>query len=356
MKYFPRRRFLSVRVLLAAAVAVAAAVAAAAAAAPARAADDAASFYRGKQIRFVVGTAPGGTYDILARIVARHMGAHIPGHPLIIVQNLPTAGGLVMTNELYALGPKDGTAIGVPINGIPTAPLLNPAAAHFDASKLIWIGSTNREPYVTYVWHTAPVQSLGELLKRQLVVGATTPGTTMVDFPRLTNAILGTRFKIVPGYRSTPQLNQAMERGETEGVGALGWAAVKAQVPQWITQKKIKVIAQFGFEPSAELADVPLMLGLAKAERDRQALAMLFARTEYGRPYFLPPGVPPQRIAALRRAFDATMKDEGFIADAAKIGLKPDPMTGEALQAMIAKLAETPPDIVARVRAALDQP
>ncbi len=323
---------------------------------PAQAGEDVANFYRGKQIRFIVGSAPGGTYDILARIVARHMGAHIPGDPLIIVQNLPTASGLLMTNQLYTLGPKDGTAIGVPVNGIPTAPLLQPAAAHFDATKLIWLGSINREPYVAYVWHTAPVQSLAELLTKQLVVGATTPGTTMVDFPHLTNEILGTKFKIVAGYGSTPQLNQAMERGETEGVGALGWAAVKAQVPQWITEKKIKLIAQFGFQRSNELANVPLMLDLAKSTRDRQALSMLFARTEYGRPYFLPPDVPPERVEALRRAFDATMQDKGFIADAAKIGLEPDPMRGEQVQALVADLANTSPDIVERVRAALDQP
>jgi tripartite-type tricarboxylate transporter receptor subunit TctC len=313
-------------------------------------------FYRGKQIRFVIGTAPGGTYDVLARIVARHMADHIPGHPLIIVQNEPAAGGLVMTNQLYALGPHDGTVIGVPINGIPTAPLLKPKAAHFDSTKLIWIGSTNREPYVAYVWHTAPVQNLAQLLTTPLVVGATTPGTTMFDFPRLTNAVLGTKFKIVPGYGSTPQLNTAMERGETQGVGALGWAAVKAQVPQWIAQNKIKLIAQFGVSKSRELPDVPLMLDLAKTPADRAALAMLFARTEYGRPYFLPPGVPADRVATLRRAFDATMHDAGFIADAAKIALTPDPMTGEQVQALIGELAKTPPATVARVRAALDQP
>ncbi len=323
---------------------------------PARAAGAVATFYKDKQIRFIIGTAPGGTYDILARIVARHMAAYIPGHPLIIVQNQPSAGGLVMTNELYALGPFDGTAIGVPINGIPTAPLLQPQAAHFDASRLIWIGSTNREPYVAYVWHTAPVQNLAELLTTPLVVGATTPGTTMVDFPRLTNAILGTKFKIVPGYGSTPQLNQAMERGETQGVGALGWAAVKAQVPQWIAEHKIKVIAQFGVTASRELPGVPLVIELAKTPRDRAALAMLFARTEYGRPYFLPPGVPADRVAALRRAFDETMRDPAFIADAAKIGLTPDPMTGEQVQALVGELAKTPPAVVARVRAALDQP
>ena len=146
------------------------------------------------------------------------------------MQNQPTAGGIVMTNQLYALGPKDGTVIGVPLNGIPAAPLLKPNAARYDADKLIWVGSTKREPYVAYVWHTAPVQTLAELLTKQLVVGATTPGSTMVDFPQLTNAVLGTKFKIVPGYGSTPLMNQAMERGETQGVAALGWDAVKAQL------------------------------------------------------------------------------------------------------------------------------
>ena len=193
-------------------------------------AEDAASFYRGKQIRFIVGSAPGGTYDLVARAVARHMGAHIPGNPSIIVQNQPTASGVVMTNQLYALGPKDGTAIGVPLNGIPAEPLLKPNVARYDADKLIWLGSTTREPYVAYVWHTAPVQSLSQLLTEQLVVGGTTPGSTMVDFPLLTNAVLGTKFKIVPGYGSTPLMNQAMERGETQGVAALGWEAVKAQL------------------------------------------------------------------------------------------------------------------------------
>ena len=322
---------------------------------PAQAGEDVASFYKGKQLRFVVGSAPGGTYDLLARAVARHMAAHIPGDPFIIVQNQPTAGGMVMTNQLYALGPKDGTVIGVPINGIPGAPLLQPSAAHYDAAKLIWIGSTNREPYVAYVWHTAPVQSLAELLPKPLVVGATTPGTTMNDFPVLTNAILGTKFKIVRGYQSTPLMNQAMERGETEGVGALGWEAVKAQMTPWIKDKQIKMIAQFGFQRASVLPDVPLMLDLAKSEADRQALSLLFSRTEIGRPYFLPPDVPADRVEALRRAFDATMKDEGFVAEANKIGFDLNPLTGEEVQKLVADLANTPADVVARVRKVLDQ-
>jgi tripartite-type tricarboxylate transporter receptor subunit TctC len=323
-------------------------------AAPASAQEDVAAFYRGKQLRMVVGTGPGGGYDLFARAVARHIVNHIPGNPTVIVQNQPAAGGLVMVNQLYSLGPKDGTVIAAPINGIPTAPLLEPAAARFDAAKLNWIGSTNRETYVAYAWHTAPVRSLADLLQRELIVGATAAGTTLVDFPLVTNKFLGTRFKVVRGYDSTPQINVAMERGEVEGIGGIGWQAVKTTIPQWIAEKKITVIAQYGLHRDPELAAAPTMLELAKTDADRQALTMMFARTEYGRPYFVPPDVPAARVEALRRAFDATMKDPGFIADAVQLQLDLSPITGEEVQALVAKLAGTPADVAARVRAALD--
>src|SRR5213595_1469627 len=197
-------------------------------AAPANAQEDVAAFYQGKQLRFVVGSAAGGGYDLFARIVVRHIVNHIPGNPIVIVQNQPAAGGVVMTNQLYAQGPKDGTVIGIPINGIPPAPLLQTGTA-FDASKLIWLGSTNREAYVAFVWHTVPVDKITELTSKEIVVGATTPGTTMVDFPLLVNDVLGTKFKVVRGYGGTPQINLAIERGEVQGMGGLGWASVKAQ-------------------------------------------------------------------------------------------------------------------------------
>ena len=325
------------------------------AALPASAQDDVAAFYRGKQLRMVVGSAVGGGYDLFARIVARHIVNHIPGRPHIIVQNQPAAGGAVMTNQLYGQGPKDGTVIGVPINGIPTAPLLQ-SGTQFDATKLIWVGSTNREAYVAFVWHTAPVESIADLRSREVVVGATTPGTTMVDFPLLVNDILGFKFKIVRGYQGTPQINLAIERGEVQGMGGIGWASVKAQTPHWISDKKIKVLAQYGLKRHPELSDVPTMLELARSDADRQAMTMLFARTEYGRPYFLPPDVPEERVAALRRAFDATMKDTAFIAEVAKLQFDVDPLTGEQVQALVAQLAATPREIVARVRAALEAP
>jgi tripartite-type tricarboxylate transporter receptor subunit TctC len=323
--------------------------------APAAAEDDVAAFYRGKQLRMIVGSAVGGGYDLFARIVARHIVHHIPGSPGIIVQNQPAAGGVVMTNQLYGQGPKDGTVIGVPINGLPTAPLLQ-SGTQFDPERLIWLGSTNREAYVTFVWHTVPVTSITELTSKEVVVGATTPGTTMVDFPLLVNDVLGFKFKVVRGYQGTPQINLAIERGEVEGMGGLGWASVKAQTPHWISERKIKVLAQYGLKRHSELSDVPTMLELAKSDADRQAMTMLFARTEYGRPYFLPPDVPPPRVAALRRAFDATMKDPAFVAEAAKLQFDVDPLTGEQVQVLVAQLAATPREVVARVRAALEAP
>jgi tripartite-type tricarboxylate transporter receptor subunit TctC len=323
--------------------------------APAAAEDDVAAFYRGKQLRMIVGSAVGGGYDLFARIVARHIVHHIPGSPGIIVQNQPAAGGVVMTNQLYGQGPKDGTVIGVPINGLPTAPLLQ-SGTQFDPERLIWLGSTNREAYVAFVWHTVPVTRIAELTSKEVVVGATTPGTTMVDFPLLVNDVLGFKFKVVRGYQGTPQINLAIERGEVEGMGGLGWASVKAQTPHWISERKIKVLAQYGLKRYSELADVPTMLEFAKSDADRQAMTMLFARTEYGRPYFLPPDVPVERVAALRRAFDATMKDPAFVAEAAKLQFDVDPLTGEQVQVLVAQLAATPREVVARVRAALEAP
>jgi tripartite-type tricarboxylate transporter receptor subunit TctC len=318
-------------------------------------AEDVAAFYKGKTIRFVVGSAAGGGYDLFARLVARHMVHHIPGNPYIVVQNQPAAGGVVMTNQLYAQGPKDGTVIGVPLNGMPTAPLLQ-AGTQFDSQKLIWLGSTNREAYVAFVWHTVPVQSIAELASKEIIVGTTTPGATMTDFPLLLNDVLGYKFKIVRGYGGTPQINIAIERGELQGMGGIGWASVKAQQQSWIDEKKIKVLAQFGFKRNTELADVPTMFEFAKTDADRQAMRMLFARTEYGRPYFLPPDVPADRVQALRRAFDATMKDPAFLAEAPKLQLDVSPMTGEEVQGLVADLVSTPPAIANRVKAALDAP
>jgi tripartite-type tricarboxylate transporter receptor subunit TctC len=319
------------------------------------AAQDVAEFYRGKQVRLMVGSAVGGGYDTLGRLLARHIVNHIPGNPTVIVQNLPAAGGMVMTNQLYSQGPRDGTVIGAPINGIPTAPMLQ-AGAQFDASKLNWIGSLMREASLAFIWHTVPVSHVTELASKEVLIGTTTVSTTMYDFPLLLNDLLGYKFKLVRGYRGTPEIYIAIERGEIQGNGGMGLASLKAVVPKWIEEKKIKFLVQYNFQPHPEFAGVPMALDLARTEAERQAMRLAFSRLEYARPYFLPPGVPPERVQALRRAFDATMKDPAFLADAAKVQLELSPMPGEEMQALVGELAGTPAAVVERVRKALLAP
>ncbi len=197
--------------------------------APARA-EDVADFFRGKTVRIIVGVGVGSGYDLNARLLARFLPNDIPGHPTVIVQNQPGAGSLTMTNQLFIAGPFDGTAIGASFNGMPTTPLFQPAAVHFDANKLIWLGSTNRETQVTYVWHTAPVQSFDELKTKELIVGAQAPGSTQYDFPVLANALFGTKFKVIPGYASTPKIHLAMEA--RRGAGQRRHQLVDAQAAQ----------------------------------------------------------------------------------------------------------------------------
>ena len=322
--------------------------------APARA-EDVADFFRGKTVRIVVGVGVGSGYDLNARLLARHLPNYIPGHPAVIVQNQPGAGSLTMTNQLFVAGPFDGTAIGASFNGMPTTPLLQPAAAHFDPNKLIWLGSTNRETQVTYVWHTAPVQRLEDLKTTELIVGAQAPGSTQYDFPVLANALFGYRFKVITGYESTPKIHLAMERGEVQGNGATNWTTIKLLNANWIDEKKIRVLGQWGLKKHPELPDVPLVLDLAQNDADRQALRLALARLEYGRPFFLPPGVPAERVAALRRAFDAAMKDPELVAEAEKSKIEIDPLGGEAVAELVKQVNATPPDVVARVRAAMEK-
>jgi len=322
--------------------------------APARA-DDVADFFRGKTVRIVVGVGVGSGYDLNARLLARHLPNYIPGHPAVIVQNQPGAGSLTMTNQLFVAGPFDGTAIGASFNGMPTTPLLQPAAAHFDPNKLNWLGSTNRETQVTYVWHTAPVQRLEDLKTTELIVGAQAPGSTQYDFPVLANALFGYRFKVITGYESTPKIHLAMERGEVQGNGATNWTTIKLLNANWIDEKKIRVLGQWGLKKHPELPDVPLVLDLAQNDADRQALRLALARLEYGRPFFLPPGVPVERVAALRRAFDAAMKDPELLAEAEKSKIEIDPLPGEEVSELVKQVNATPPDVVARVRAAMEK-
>lgn len=319
-------------------------------------ADDVETFYKGKQIHLFVGSGAGSGYDIMARAVAQRMTDHIPGHPVIVVENQPGAASVVMTNSLVANQPHDGTAIGAAINGMPTAQLLSPGQVHFDPTKLIWLGSADRDSQVAYVYKTSPVQSLQDLENKELIVGATTPGTTQVDFPVVARAFLGLKFKVVSGYEGTAQIHKAMEAGEVQGVGATAFASLMAVSPQWLKNGDAKVIGLWNPTPSRSVGkDVPLIIDLAKTEKARQALMLMVSRVEYGRPFFAPPGVPADRAQALKKAFMDTMADPAFLADAARLNLEIDPISGEAVEKLVEESAKTPSDVVEGVRAALAQ-
>ena len=315
--------------------------------------EDVAAFFRGKTLRLIVGVGVGSGYDINARLLARHMTAHIPGQPTIVVQNQPGAGSLTMTNALYHTGPFDGTVMGASFNGMPTTPLLQPTGARFDPVKLNWLGSTNRETQVMYVWHTAHAQVLEDAQGSQIVMGAQAPGSTQFDYPVLANKLFGFKFKVVTGYESTPKIHLAMESGEVHGTIA-NWSTLKAINTNWITEKKIRILAQWALQKSPELGDIPLFLDLAKTEADRDALRLMLARLEYGRPFFLPPNVPTARVEALRRAFDATMQDPTYLAEAEKLKIEVDPLPGEQVGALVEQVSRTPADVVTRVRAAME--
>jgi hypothetical protein len=227
-----------------------------------------ADFYKGKTIRMVVGIDVGSGYDVNARLLARHLANHIPGNPAIVVQNQPGAGSAIMTAQLYTAGPFDGTVIGAAFAGMPTQPLLSPGKMRFDPTELLWLGNTNRETHVTYVWHTSPVQSFDELRTKELIMGAQAPGSSQIDFPLVANALFNLKHKVISGYGSTAKINLAMESGEVHGaIAAL--TSLRTLSSQWLADRKIKIITQWALRTNPELPGVPNALDLAKTEADR---------------------------------------------------------------------------------------
>jgi tripartite-type tricarboxylate transporter receptor subunit TctC len=322
------------------------------AASPAAAQDDVTAFYKGKVVRLIVGVGVGSGYDINARLLARYLPKYIPGNPSVIVQNQPGAGSLTMTNQLYAAGPFDGSVIGASFNGLPTTPLLQPNGARFDATKLNWVGSTNRETQAMYVWHTSPIHTLDDLKTKTMIVGAQAPGSTQYDYPKLAEKLFGWKFKIITGYEATPKIHLAMERGEVHGTWA-NWSTLKAIAEPWIKEKKIRILAQWALRKHAELPDVPLIVDQAKTDEQKKALNLALARLEFGRPFFMPPNVPADRVNAIRRAFDAAMKDKDLLAEAKKLKIEIDPLTGEQVASQIVEIYKTPASTVAVVREAM---
>ena len=322
----------------------------------ARAADPDPDFYKGKQIRLIVTGGAGAVYDTYARILAEHLPKYIPGNPTIIVQNNPAASGIVATNFLYSAAPRDGTVIVTALSSIPTAPLFSPDAAKFDVTKFSWIGSITSDPFVGYVWHTAPIRTYEEAKSVEATMGGNALGGAGVDMVLLSNRFFGTKFKLITGYKDSVETKLAIERGEVDGTFANAWGDLKTTRYEWIKEGKVRVIVQHGLKKHRELPDVPLFMDQAKTAADRQALEAMLARQEFSKPYFTAPEVPADRVALLRRAFDATLKDPEFLAAAAKARLDVDgPMTGEELAAMVAKVAATPSAVVERIQKVFEE-
>jgi tripartite-type tricarboxylate transporter receptor subunit TctC len=319
-------------------------------------ADPVADFYRGKTISMVIGVSPGGDYDLRARLLARHMSKHIPGNPSIVPRNMTGAGGVTAANWLAKVAPRDGSAILSITQNMPFAQALGMLGVDFDARLFSWIGNTTDTPNVVTVWHASGVRTAEQATRKQLVIGSTGRGTGTYYYPVAMNAIAGTRFKIVTGYPGGNEMNLAMERGEIDGRGSMSWAAWKATRPQWIADKKIYHLAQIGLRRHPELADVPLLSELAKNDVDYQVMAFISAETEIARTIVTTSDVPAERVAALRRAFDSTMKDPEFLAEAQRSGFDISPVHGEHAQRIAISIVNTPPEVVARARAILESP
>jgi len=304
-----------------------------------------AEFYKGKNVDLYIGYSVGGGYDVYARIVARHMGKHIPGNPTVVPKNMIGAGSLVLANWLYNVGSKEGTAFGIIGRGTGFDPLLGKKGAQFDATKFNWIGSANNEVSVCVSWHTTGITNIEQLYGKELTVGGTGASADTDQFPRVTNSVLGTKFKVVTGYPGGSDVGLAMERGEVMGRCGWSYSSVKTTHPNWLAEKKVNLLVQLALAKHPELPDVPLIVDLAKNDEQKQILKIIFARQVMGRPFLAPPSVPPDRVAALRKAFMDTMNDKDFIAEAEKAQLEITPVSGDELQKLVQELYATPPQI-----------
>ena len=317
------------------------------AAAPARAQNAVEGFYKGKTVSFVIGYSPGGGYDAYARLVARFIGDHIPGKPQVVPRNMPGGSSRVAAGYVFNVAPKDGTVIATADQSLALAQAMG-EKLQFDVSKFTFIGNPSAENNTTVTWHTSPVKTIEDAKRVEIPMGAT-GGSTSSQYPKAMNAVLGTRFKVITGYPGGNDINLAMERGEVAGRGSNSWASWKGTRPDWLRDRKINILVQIGLAKAPDLPDVPLLADLAANEEDRKVLQLLSAPSGIGRPIFTTPGVPAERVKALRDAFDATVKDPRFVEEAQKSGLDLDPVSGEALQKIVEGIIATPKPIADRL-------
>lgn len=307
-----------------------------------------ADFYRGKSVDLYIGYSAGGGYDVYARLVARHLGKHIPGNPTVVPRNMEGAGSLRLVNWLYNIGSKEGLAIGAVSRGAAFDPLFGSPGAQFDAEKLNWIGSANNEVSVCAAWTTSGVATFEDMLQKPLLMGGSGGAADTDQFVHVINGVLGAKMKLIAGYPGGNEINMAMERGEVQGRCGWSWSSVISTHPQWLRDKKVNILVQLSLTKHADLPNVPLIMDLARNDEDRRVFGLVFARNVMGRPFVAPPNVPPERIEALRKAFMATMKDKDLLAEAEKTALEVNPVPGDEIQKIVIDAYKTPPAIVKR--------
>jgi len=312
-------------------------------------------FYEGKQLSIIIGSSIGGGYDAYARLLGRHLGEHLPGNPTIVLQNMPGAGSNKAAAYIYGVAPKDGTVMAAIFSGAILEPLLGDKPVPHDPSKFNYVGSANNEFFLCVARSDAAVKSFKDTLALPLTLAASAEGGSTRDFPTLLNNVLGTKFHVVTGYPGSREEILAVEQGEAQGQCGLGWSSLNTLRPDWIPTGKVRILAQEALKghPAVTKMGVPLTLDFAKTEADRQVLELVYSQEVFGRPFVLPPGVPADRVATLRQAFMETLRDPDLLADAKKNLLDVDPISGEEVQALVAKAYATPQRIVARARRAL---
>lgn len=322
--------------------------------APANSALAQAPFYEGKTLTIVVSYAPGGGYDFYSRLLARHISKHIPGKPNVIVQNMPGAAGIVASNHVYTVAPKDGTVIAAVDQNIPMFQLLGGEGVRYDVSKVHWLGNIASANGIVMAWHESGIKTLDDAKQRPVTMGTTGTNDDAYVYAKVLNAMLGTKFTIVSGYNGTSAVNLAIERGEVTAMGRATYFGFLAQKPDWLRDKKVTLLAQLGFSKQPELPDVPLLMDIMPNDEARQIAALVTLPTAVGYSHWLSPEVPKDRIEILRRAYEATMKDPEFLADAEKQNLQVRPKTAGEISALIERAAMAPEPIRKRTAAILE--
>jgi tripartite-type tricarboxylate transporter receptor subunit TctC len=302
----------------------------------------------------VIGYPPGASYDIYARTFARHLSKHLPGQPTIVVQNMAGAGSLRAANFLYNAAPKDGSTIGVFSRGLAMQPLLDDTGVQYDARKFNWLGSLTSEVSILMSWHTTPFKTVDDVRTREMIAAATGSGADSIIFPYILNGVLGTKLKVITGYPGNIDMQLAMERGEADGNAGTSWSGLTSFKPDWIRDKKINVVLQLAGRKHPDLSSVPLVMEFAKNASDKGVLEFIFARQDMAYPFVAPPGVPAERVQILRQAFDAVLKDPAYLADARRQHLEADPAKGADIASLVDKIYASPPEVIARVKAAME--